>query len=592
MSERILHRRSAAIGPSSLDRSSRTVEAVASTGSDVKRRDGRGPYTERLSVSEIDAAGLTGTPVLNAHRQHSISDAIGVIEAARIEQDRLIVRIRIARGDDGDRALDLMEDGALRGVSLGYRPTNARESEEAGSRIITITPEIVEVSLVPVPADPGAKLRSSPMPEPIQPENPAAPPPENITRAAVNAEIRSIAAISNLGRDWADQQIDAGANADQARAAAFEAMQANPPAIRAHHIGDTETSDQYIERRAEALFARATPSHELSEPARRFAYESMVDIAKDTLLRANHQVTGLSPAEVVKRALHTTSDFPLILGESVNRGLRQAYNAAPSGLKTVARQVTAPDFRARHRIQLSEAPTLEKVVQNGEYKRGTMGEASESFGLETFGRIVGLTRQAIINDDLGAFSNLSTRIGTAAASFEAAQLATLLESNPTLNTGHQLFSAEHGNLAAGPQESQPDQASLDSARTSMRRKTGLAGDLIDVTPRFLVVPPELETTSEALLTEIMAHRIEDVNVFSALTLVVEPRLQDTGAWYVCADPALIDGLEYAYLEGAPGPQVETRQGFDVDGVEIKVRLDFGAGFVEHRGFYKNPGATT
>ena len=62
------------------------------------------------------------------------------------------------------------------------------------------------------------------------------------------------------------------------------------------------------------------------------------------------------------------------------------------------------------------------------------------------------------------------------------------------------------------------------------------------------------------------------------------------AWYLAASPNQIDTIEYAYLEGQQGAYIETRNGFDVDGVEIKCRLDFGAKAIDWRGLYKNPGA--
>ena len=73
---------------------------------------------------------------------------------------------------------------------------------------------------------------------------------------------------------------------------------------------------------------------------------------------------------------------------------------------------------------------------------------------------------------------------------------------------------------------------------------------------------------------------------------VDPRLdaKSSTGWYIAADPGQLDGLEYAHLEGEEGPQISIREGFTVDGVEWKVRLDFGAGFVEHRSWYRNPGA--
>jgi hypothetical protein len=77
-----------------------------------------------------------------------------------------------------------------------------------------------------------------------------------------------------------------------------------------------------------------------------------------------------------------------------------------------------------------------------------------------------------------------------------------------------------------------------------------------------------------------------------LAPISEPRLDAASetAWYLAASPNQIDTIEYAYLEGQQGAYIETRNGFDVDGVEIKCRLDFGAKAIDWRGLYKNPGA--
>ena len=101
----------------------------------------------------------------------------------------------------------------------------------------------------------------------------------------------------------------------------------------------------------------------------------------------------------------------------------------------------------------------------------------------------------------------------------------------------------------------------------------------------------LETVAEKWLATIAPATAADVNPFSgAMSLVVEPRLTSDTRWYVTADPGEIDGLEFAYLSGNEGPQVESRSGWDVDGVEIRVILDYGAGFIDHRGWFQNPGA--
>ena len=74
--------------------------------------------------------------------------------------------------------------------------------------------------------------------------------------------------------------------------------------------------------------------------------------------------------------------------------------------------------------------------------------------------------------------------------------------------------------------------------------------------------------------------------------ISEPQLDAASetAWHLAASPNQIDTIEYAYLEGQQGAYIETRNGFDVDGVEIKCRLDFGAKAIDWRGLYKNPGA--
>lgn len=130
-----------------------------------------------------------------------------------------------------------------------------------------------------------------------------------------------------------------------------------------------------------------------------------VDLARDCLRNANQSVSGMSAGQIIERALHSTSDFPLILGDSLGRILRGALRSASPVSKMVGRQTTARDFKSKHALQLSEAPRLEKVGESGEFRSGSLAEARESYKLSTFGRVIGVTRQAIgVNDDLGAIS--------------------------------------------------------------------------------------------------------------------------------------------------------------------------------------------
>lgn len=255
--------------------------------------------------------------------------------------------------------------------------------------------------------------------------------------------------------------------------------------------------------------------------ARQFAELSLRDLARECLRRAGASTHGASAPTLITRALHTTSDFPALLGDAVGRSLRDGYTAAPSAIRTLARQRTVQDFRTQHRITLdSGALRLEKVNEHGEFKSGTMAESKETYRAETFGRIFGITEQALVNDDLGALTDIPRRLGAAAVQFENQFLVDLLVANagggPVMADAENLFDVAHGNLAGTG--AAPSENTLSAARLAMRAQTGPGGALIDVVPWAVLVPPALETATEKLLTAIQAVTTDEVNPFSGLKL--------------------------------------------------------------------------
>lgn len=591
--------RRADLAPTSANRDDRTVEVIWSTGAPVRRRDMAGQYIERLSLAPeaVDLSRLQGASVLDAHRQSAVRDVLGSVQSASVDGQRGTALIRFSARPEVEPLWQDVLSGILRHVSVGYSVEDWAESTESGARVLTATrwtPH--EISLVPTPADPGARIRmETDMPDTIITTT---APSETQTRSTINTEIRTIARIAGLDQPWIDGQIDAAADADTARRAAFDALATrSAPTIRTEQvrveIGDSQDDPSLRARQmGEALYARINPRHQLSDPARRYAYSTPVDMAKELLTLRGESTMALSPASLVTRALHTTSDFPIILGDTVGRVLRDAYQAAPSGIRRLGRQTSARDFRSVNKIMLGEAPLLEKLNEHGEIKAGTMAEAREAYKIETWAKKIGITRQVLVNDDIGAFSDLARRMGQGAAETEARILVTLLEANsgagPTLSDTKALFHVDHGNKAATG--AVISDVTLSAARLALRTQKGLDGRIIRVTPKNLLVPPALETVAEKWLATIAPATAADVNPFSgAMSLVVEPRLSSATRWYVTADPGEIDGLEFAYLSGNEGPQVESRSGWDVDGVEIRVILDFGAGFIDHRGWFQNLG---
>lgn len=581
----------------SFNAEARTVDVVLATDTPVRVRSwDTGIYDEILAISPsaIDTARLDSLALLDSHDRYSgLASRLGGIVpgSLRFEGGTAIVTAKISRNERGQALFDDLADGHVLPASVSFRPIEQKRTEAPAGGVATVNVTRwmpLELSIVAVPADAAASTRSELEHTPAQ--------GSKMSRKELNAEIRSIAETAGLDRGWADEHIDSETDVDAVRAAALDAMRARGSAaatIRAPH-NDTSMDNPAARRSAlsEAVYARTTPGHQVSDSARQFVGLTALEIARDSLRQAGQNVAGLTPSGIVERAL-STSDFPHIMGDAVGRTLRESYAAAPSGLKRVARQTTNDNFRAKHRLQLSEAARLEKVNEGGEFKHSALSEAKESYALATYGRIITLTRQAIINDSLNAFGDLARRMGQAAAATEAQLLVDLLIQasgvGPTLSDGVALFNAAgHKNYVATGAALSLD--TLGAARLAMRKQTGLTGELISIEPKFLVVPPDLETKADQLMTQITATKAEDTNVLAGkFSVVVEPRLTDATRWYVVADTASCDGLEFAYLAGEEGVQIENQVGFEKDGVSVKARVDFGAGFVDHRSWYAAKG---
>ena len=351
-----------------------------------------------------------------------------------------------------------------------------------------------------------------------------------------------------------------------------------------------------------ALLHRSAPGYfKLEDVGRPYRGLSLLEVAKLCIQARGGRTTGLSKMEIAGRglgldsrgAMHTTSDFANILADVANKTLRRAYEEAPQTFMTFSRRVTLPDFKAVRRLQLGEAPQLLKVLEHGEYTRGTIGEGKEQFQLSTYGRVFAITRKALVNDDTDAFSRITTLFGRSARDLESDLVWEQITSNPVMGDGVTLFHATHANLSGTSDAITV--TSIGAGRAAMRRQKGLDGkQFLNITPRYLVVPTGKETLADQFVSvNMVAATTATINPFAGrLAVLAEPRLDDASAtaWYLIADPSQIDTVEYAFLEGEEGPVVESRLGFDVDGLEVKCRHDFAAKVIDWRGLYKNPGA--
>lgn len=625
--------RAAVVGTA--DAEARTVELVWSTGAGVTRYDyyeGR-RYREELSLDpqHVDLSRLnSGAPLLNTHGAYDLSDVIGVVERAWIDNGEARAIVRFSDRADVEPIWRDVQNGIIRNVSVGYS-VRKFEIEEADTlpvyRAIDWLP--MELSMVPIGADAGAGTRSQSPSNPcvmqrasahtdrshtmsdthgadntVQEEAPQDPQTDvnavrNEATQAERARVRAIreaVRAARLNDNLADDLVERGVGVDDARAEVLNQLAAQSDAtevrgvrIEAGAQDARQTRNLAIES---ALLHRYNPGNALSDAGREWRGLSLIEMARDVLADSGERVRGLSRMEIATRAL-STSDFPAILANVANRTLRAAYEAAPRTFLPLARQASAADFKDISRTQFGDAPSLEKVTENGEFTYGKVGDSKETYALATYGKVVAITRQTLINDDLGAFTRLPEMFGRAAADLESDTVWAILTSNPAMNDGKTLFHADHGNLAASG--ALISVSSLGAGRAAMRTQKGLGGRLINVQPRYLVVPAAKETEAQQFVASqnIIYSKGSDVNPFAgSLVPVAEPRLDASSAiaWYLFADPAQIDTIEYAYLEGQQGVYLETRQGFDVDGMEIKARMDFAAKAIDWRGLFKNPGA--
>lgn len=533
-------------------------------------------------------------PLIVAHDARRL--AVGVVDS--IQPAGRVVRALVRFGSSAEaRAIraDVLA-GIHRSLSVGYSHLDAGTRTEAGT-VYRWQPH--EVSLVPVPADPAAgffRSRNHTETPTMNQES-----EELMTRAEIDDEINAMCkqyGTQSLARGL----VSSGASIDQAKAAIVHERgmrdrtgpQHRQTSMEHFMLPDTSRlpmgaltrarhSDNERELIADSLAARM--GVRTDRPVLHGL--AVVDLARRALELGGTEVRpAWNRSQIIERAMgmHTSSDFPALLGTAAHRVLHDGYDVAPAALKAVARLVSARDFRERTTVRLSGA-SLERVNEHGEYKAGAITEAAAGWKLQTYGRIFAVTRQALVNDDLDALGGLLRQFGQAAAQREADELVDALL-NPAQIDGKDVFSTARGTQITAKLTA----AGLAAAVLALRTQKDAGGRLLSQEPGTLIVPAALEMTALQLVATINATEAKNVQPYR-LGVQVEPRLDDasTTAWFLVATNQ--SALEYGYLDGQAGPQVTTREGFEVDGLEVKASMDFGCGFVAPYGWVKSTGTT-
>ena len=396
--------------------------------------------------------------------------------------------------------------------------------------------------------------------------------------------------------ELADPLISAGKSLDDVRAAILDhltgARQTDGLAVPAGqvHFG-ASAGEKYREAIVYALVTRAglklpdlkeAPGHE------DFRSYSLREIARHCLLTAGQSTRG-DIIEVVGRAL-TTSDLPAILADVANKALFSGFALHAETYELWTGTMPAGDFKTLNIPSISSLDDLEPVGEHGEFKYGYMRDKNEQITLGTAGKIYPITRQALINDDLFAITAMFSRAGEKAKKYEGDLVYGLLQANPVmLEDGQALFSAAHNNLATviGP----PSNASMDNMDAIMGAQADQSGQPLGIPLAFAIMPRGMRGSGEAFFKTIqfvsaLGDLQDSVWGGDVVQRVYEPRLGTApNTWYAAGPKGTT--VVRTHLNGVQTPRIETKAGWNVDGVELKVAYDVAVGAVDYRGIVRN-----
>ncbi|MEW9106286.1 prohead protease/major capsid protein fusion protein [Paenibacillus sp.] len=438
----------------------------------------------------------------------------------------------------------------------------------------------------------------------------SAEPDASALARAAEAERTRTTAIMDLCRSFSvdpDEYIRSGTTVAAVKDEILEQMrtarQPQTPAIGSVHVGAEEVdkiraaaSDGLLMRSGVHVASPAPGAHE-------FRGMSLRDIAIDCLQREGVTTAHRMDAEQLLRTvlqrdgnnMSPDSTFQGIVSNAVTKTLSNAYQEVPTTFQQWTSRGSNPDFKAAEHYRISEAGELEKTPQNGVIPfDDPMKDEKVTKSVLTYSKRWGFTREAFINDDLSMLNRVPRAYVAAAKRGLNRLVYKMLAANPVISDGKNLFHADHKNIASilGA----PNEATMDEARTAMRRQKAIRGlSTLNLQPKFMLIPATLETAASKFIASpagLESNNSGIVNVFrNATQLIVDAELDEysTTAWYLATDPMAADTIEVTYLQGKEEPTLESHVAFDRLGMEFRIYFDYGVTVLDSRGLYMNAG---
>lgn len=624
-------------------KAAREFDVVMTTSAPVRRMrwenwDDPIPYDEILvmepSAINAERANAGAVPLLDSHRVWGGIDAsLGKVLRVWAKGEELWGRVRLhdeGTSEGADALYARILGGTAPSLSIGYTIDEAEVVAAKSGQVEQLRATrwtVFELSAVEIPADMNAGFRSAEarvFPVVINRAHVPATEEEKTmektidasagvqpaeTRAAddgaanaVRAErqrasaINGIASAHNLPTEMVAKAIDSGMTIDAFRAATLDYLATAQERVSISTLGSKPSGDDPAVRRSAmeaslvARFdARFGKRPEVDAHARTFMEHGFAEMAAEALGERSYRMSPAQRDSVLHRAFHATSDFPALLENVTNKVLLSRYEAQAQTFRLIGVERDLRDFKPTSMLRAGDFPNLLQVGETGEIKAGTVGESKETMALATYARQIRISRNVLINDDLGAIADIINTVGTRCADFENATFWALVNSNPALLSDNvAVYHASHGNLAGAG--TAITIAALSAGRAAMRKQQSLDKLALNIAPQYLVVGPDKETEAQQLVSPLTPATSAAVNPFvGTLQPVVEANITGN-AWHLFANPATAGCFTFGHLEGAPGPQMRSDEPFGVLGYAMQVVLDFGVGAFDYRGTYKNPGA--
>jgi HK97 family phage prohead protease len=594
---------------SSIDAEARTVELSFSSDAPYKRFDWwNNRYYEEILSHEDGAVDLErlsqiGVVLVN-HDSRRLP--VGAVEKAWLDGNKGRALVRFDDDEESEAVFKKVQKGIMRGVSVGYKvdewqitqPTDGRLAVEKATRW-----EPLEISIVSVPADASVGVGRSffeqdenteggtQMPEMVQ-EVKQELDTELIRSEGSRAERERVREILEMGEKHGINvigHIDSGASVEQVRKEILDELAARPKVA----VASVEVDEQ-DKFRAGILEGTAFRAGLKDAKPNEFSGMSFSMLADRCLARAGDTRRDNS-LQWVGRAFLSTSDFPYVCGEIANKSVLEGWNEAPETWREWCGVGSAPDFRTMTMIGLGAFGNLPELKEGEEYKYAQRVEEAQTVKIVTFGKMFALTRQAIINDDLGMFTDTMRELGSAARRTIAALPYAVLTANAALADNVTLFhTATHKNTGTAGAISVD---TLDEAELKMsQHKDAGSKKRLGISPKFLLAPMALKGhVRQFFATQLIGGVENQPNIYNSwfqgggLTAIYEFLLDDddTAQWYLAADKGRT--VKVYFLNGVQSPYLEMRDGWNVDGTEWKVRIDAAAAAVDYRGLFRNAG---